>query len=328
MAREANKAMLGAFVVGALALLAAAVLLLGSGKLMKERPRLVLYFKGSVRGLNIGAPVVFRGVPVGSVSEIRLMQDPDSLELFIPVFIEFEPERVLNMRDGSTVHRSADGRMLGQLIDKGLRARLALQSFVTGQLMIELDFEPGSPLYLRGDGSMPELPTLPSPMEELTRTLQNLPVESIMAQLNEAVAGLNRLVNSPVVGETTATLNDTLREYRQLAASLNAQVAPLGQSVGTAAQRYGALAEKLDRQVPETLAQATQTMKSMAAAAARAEAALAAAHGTVRDDSRTMTEVQQALRELGGAARSLRALAEYLERHPEALLQGKGEYRR
>ncbi|HEU6437280.1 MAG TPA: MlaD family protein [Nitratidesulfovibrio sp.] len=327
MAHEANKAMLGAFVVGALALLAAAVLLFGSGRFMKERPQLVLYFKGSVRGLNIGAPVVFRGVPIGSVTEIRLLHDPDTLEFYIPVFIEFEPERILNMKDGSVAERKGDLQVLRQLIDKGLRAQLALQSFVTGQLMVEVDFAPGSPLVLRGDGKTPELPTLPSPMEELSRTLQNLPIESIMAQLNEAVSGLNRLVNSPVVADTAANLNDTLKEVRQLAASVNAQVVPLGQSVTGAAQRYGALADKLDRQLPDTLAQATQTLKSLAAASARAEAALAAAHGTIRDDSRTMTEVQQALREMGAAARSLRALAEYLERHPEALLRGKGDYR-
>ncbi len=327
MAREANKAMLGAFVVGALALLAAAVLLFGSGRFMKDRPQLVLYFKGSVRGLNIGAPVVFRGVPVGSVTEIRLIHDPDTLTFFIPVFIEFEPERILNMKDGAVVAYKADGRVLEQLVDKGLRARLALQSFVTGQLMIELDFEPGSQLVLRGDGKTPELPTLPSPMEELTRTLQNLPIESIMAQLNEAVAGLNRMVNSPVVADTAASLNETLQEVRRLMASVNTQVGPVGQSLAGAAQRYGALADKLDRQLPDTLSQATRTLESLSAASARAEAALAAAHSTIRDDSRTMTEVQQALREMSGAARSLRALAEYLERHPEALLRGKGEYR-
>uniref|UniRef100_B8DN57 Mammalian cell entry related domain protein n=1 Tax=Nitratidesulfovibrio vulgaris (strain DSM 19637 / Miyazaki F) TaxID=883 RepID=B8DN57_NITV9 len=327
MARAANKAMLGAFVVGALALLAAAVLLFGSGRFMKDRPQLVLYFKGSVRGLNIGAPVVFRGVPIGSVSEIRLLHNTDTLEFFIPVFIAFEPERILNMKDGGVVERQGDYRVLQQLIDKGLRARLALQSFVTGQLMIEVDFEPGSPLVLRGDGKTPELPTLPSPMEELTRTLQNLPIENIMAQLNEAVAGLNRIVNSPVVEDTASSLNDTLKDVRQLVASVNGQVGPVGQSLAGAAQRYGALAEKLDRQLPDALAQTTQTLKSLAAASTRAEAALAAAHSTIRDDSRTMTEVQQALREMGAAARSLRTLAEYLERHPEALLRGKGDYR-
>ena len=327
MARAANKAMLGAFVVGALALLAAAVLLFGSGRFMKDRPQLVLYFKGSVRGLNIGAPVVFRGVPIGSVSEIRLIHNTDTLEFFIPVFIACEPERILNMKDGGVVERQGDYRVLQQLIDRGLRARLALQSFVTGQLMIEVDFEPGSPLVLRGDGKTPELPTLPSPMEELTRTLQNLPIENIMAQLNEAVAGLNRIVNSPVVEDTASSLNDTLKDVRQLVASVNGQVGPVGQSLAGAAQRYGALAEKLDRQLPDALAQTTQTLKSLAAASTRAEAALSAAHSTIRDDSRTMTEVQQALREMGAAARSLRTLAEYLERHPEALLRGKGDYR-
>ncbi|MBG3875959.1 MCE family protein [Desulfovibrio oxamicus] len=327
MAREANKAMLGAFVMGALALLAAAVLLFGSGRFMKDRPQLVLYFKGSVRGLNIGAPVVFRGVPIGSVTEIRLLHDPNTLEFFIPVFIEFEPERVLNMKDGTAAQRQADGKMLDLLVEKGLRARLTLQSFVTGQLMIELDFEPGSPLVLRGDGALREIPTLPSPMEELTRTLQNLPIDNIMAQLNEAVAGLNKMINSPVVADTAANLNDTLKDVRQLVASVNGQVGPVGQSLAGAAQRYGALADKLDRQLPDALAQTTQTLKSLAAASTRAEAALAAAHSTIRDDSRTMTEVQQALREMGAAARSLRALAEYLERHPEALLRGKGDYR-
>ncbi len=327
MAREANKAMLGAFVVGAVALLAAALLLLGSGRLLQERPKMVLYFTGSVRGLNIGAPVVFRGVPIGSISSIQLLHNPKTLDFFIPVTIEIEPERIASMDSAPNMVTKENGSILGVLIEKGLRAQLALQSFVTGQLMVELDFQPGSPLVLRGDGSMPEIPTLPSPMEEISRTLQNLPIESIMAQLNEAVAGLNKLVNSPVIADTATTLNRTLEDVRQLVASVNAQVGPLGKSVDGTVQRYGALAEKLDRQLPQTLAETATTLKAMSAASARAEKALASAEGVVKDDSRTMTELQQALRELGGAARSLRALTDYLERHPEALLRGKGELR-
>lgn len=327
MAREINKTTLGAFVVGALTLLASALLVLGSGNFWGHNPQFVLYFKGSVRGLNVGAPVVFRGVPIGHVSAIRLQVEKENLDFSIPVYIELEPGRIIDMQDGKHIANRSDSAVLDTLIEKGLRAQLTLQSFVTGQLMIEFNFFPGSPIVMRGDTKNRELPTLPSPMEELTRTLQNLPIENITAQINEAVSGLNRLVNSPVIVETASSLTKTLDEVRGLTIAINKQIVPVAHTVGGAAQRYGALAEKLDRQIPEVLVKTTETLGAVTAAAAKAEKALANASGVIKDDSRTMGELQQSLRELGGAARALRNLAEYLERHPEALLKGKGEYK-
>lgn len=300
MSIQANKTVVGAFVLGALGLLVGAILLLGSGRLFRTPDAYVLYFDGSVKGLNLGAPVVFRGVEVGSVTKITLIGDPRTLSFIIPVEVEIDRSKILVPEEWrKSVNR---GEMVSKLIENGLRAQLGLQSFVTGQLMIELDLHPGSELRMRGKSHEREVPTLASPMDKLSRTLQNIPIEQIMGQVLQAVEGLNKVINSPVLANTATELNGTLRELQVLARGINTQVTPVGNSLEKA-------------------------MTSISGAAASAERVLKHADNVVAPDSQTMTDLRKAINELSNAARALRIMADYMERHPEALIKGKGEYR-
>ena len=92
MSKTANKTLIGAFAVGAAALLLLAVAVFGSGMLFKETARFVLFFDRSVSGLSVGSPVVFQGVPVGRVTDIRLVGNLDKLSFAAPVFIELDLE--------------------------------------------------------------------------------------------------------------------------------------------------------------------------------------------------------------------------------------------
>src|SRR5512135_2268972 len=142
MSKQANKAVIGIFVVGAIALVVIAIVVLGSGKFFKKTVKAVCYFEGSVGGLNVGAPVVFRGVRIGSVSEIILKVDPSKLIFTIPVYIEIEPDKFEVVGARPTEMK---GQNLKTLIDKGLRASLETQSLVTGQMQVGLDFHPEKP---------------------------------------------------------------------------------------------------------------------------------------------------------------------------------------
>ena len=93
MSKGASKTMIGGFVVGAIALLLVAVLIFGSGKIFSQKVKLVLFFEESVSGLSLGAPVVFRGVTIGSVVGVELWTYPKEMKVLIPVYIEIDPAR-------------------------------------------------------------------------------------------------------------------------------------------------------------------------------------------------------------------------------------------
>lgn len=139
MSKPASKTLIGVFVIGAIALAVLAVVVFGSGRFFSEKMPLVMYFEGSVAGLNIGSPVMFRGVKVGIVKDIVLRFDAKDVSFLIPVYVELDPKKFL------VIGKFTDEEELDRtLINKGLRATLELQSMVTGQLMVNLDFHPGN----------------------------------------------------------------------------------------------------------------------------------------------------------------------------------------
>ena len=190
MAKQASKTVIGVFVVGSIAMLIAAVIIFGSGDLFKKRIKFVMFFEDSVKGLAVGAPVIWRGVQVGSVSSIVLQANPKKLTIDVPVVIEFDPDRI--EIEGKRSHDpSAE---LKRLIDKGLRARMAIQSFVTGSSMIEIDFLPDTPVRLTGlEKEYPEIPTVRSAMTKLTSKLENLPIEKIVGRLDNILETIRQL---------------------------------------------------------------------------------------------------------------------------------------
>jgi len=143
MSKPANKKLIGVFVVVVVGLIVVAILLLGSGRLFRHYPKFVMYFEGSVQGLSVGSPVLFRGVKVGSVTDIAMDFNPSDLSILIPVYVEGKADT--SSRDMLKGDRTAlQEEVVQALIKKGLRAQLEMQSVVTGQLVIALDFHPGT----------------------------------------------------------------------------------------------------------------------------------------------------------------------------------------
>ena len=337
MAKQANRMMIGGFVVIAVVLLAASLVVFGSGRFFKKTVAYVLYFDGSIKGLNVGAPVLFQGVPVGSVKSISIHTDRENLKTDIPVIIEIEPERFVtaDMRHIETDEEVREN--LAKLIDIGLRAVLSMQSFITGQLMIEVDFYPNTPVTLRGiDKELPEIPTIPSTTERLAQTLQQLDLKGMEKNLKDALAGIDRFVNNPDLTASVRNLKDTLAEAKQVVKKIDAKIDPLADNLNGTISSVGKLAKNVDSQVAPLAKNVNTTVTDFDKLARDADArvvaletsldkTLSAVRGVMSPDAPLIVELETTLREISDMSRSFRELADYLQRHPEALIQGKGE---
>jgi paraquat-inducible protein B len=263
-----------------------------------DKQRYLLIFGGSVRGLNIGAPVLLRGIKVGQVLDVQLKFDVDQLDFYIPVLIEIEPERI-GFPDGDARERvlAKDPDILDQLVAAGMRAQLKTGSLLTGQLYVELDFHKDAPparLTQRGDYRV--VPTMPTPLEAITTKVNRIlakvdafPIDTIGSDLSATLAGAREVVDSAELKNSLTELEQTLRQLRKLSATLDDDIAP---------------------GLSSSLQEAQQALKNV--------------NGLIAPDAPLNAETVRTMRDLSAAARSIRALADYLERHPEALIQGKG----
>ncbi|MEJ5376247.1 MAG: MlaD family protein [bacterium] len=344
MSRDVSRTAIGGFVLGALVLIVIGVGVFGSGKLFGRFQDFVMFFEGSVSGLNEGAPVVFRGVKIGSVKDIQLVFDPNDSSFRIPVVVELQPHRVTGVGKAW-----APQEQFQKLVEKGLRAQLVTQSYVTGQLMISLDFLPEKPAEFRGDGTLPEIPTVPTVMQQLARKLEDLPLEEMVNKIVRSVDGIEALINSPELKGSLSSMEKALQRLAELASNLNEQVGPLASVLEETIRDYGKLAKSADAQLLRTSGSLQETIRSFASLAQEMEAnvtAISKALGkslettdmAVDQAKKTLGSVERlteensplvqrltaAMEEMALAARSVRVLADYLGRHPEALIHGKG----
>jgi paraquat-inducible protein B len=319
MGKKINPTIIGLFVVGAMALAVAGVIAFGSGQYFKHLDKFVVFFPGSVNGLSVGASVKFKGVDIGSVTDIRLVlhkehdnkEDDTQRDLTIPVYFDSDPSKIF--LDGQRLEM-ADPKNIHKLIKDGMRAQLQAQSLVTGLLFVQIDFFPDTPVrYVLPQPSTPiEIPSVPTTLEqastaarEIIDQLRNVKFGPMVDNASEALESINRLISSPALHtfvdglpESMKNVNETVVSLHRLAENVSSQVDPLIKRLDT------------------TLAGADQTF------------------GTVRDTARSATtiiepgapldhDLRKALQDVSDAARALAQLADFLERNPTALLYGK-----
>jgi paraquat-inducible protein B len=355
MGSKASPTVIGAFVVGAIVFMIAGVLLFGGGKFFTEKLPYVLFFDSSVEGLNVGAPVIFRGVQVGQVTEISAIADPQTFDVRIRVKVELV-QGSLKVSGGAfkDPHQGVEG-----LIHKGARATLRMQSFVTGLLYVAIDFFPDTPIRLLGlDPTLPELPTVPSDMDQLKATLQQalgelkkLPLETLFSEVLGLLRRANNLLELPEIKQTLISLHDAVGTAQRLLRNADGQVSPLGTKFGEAADAARVTLETsrivlvdaqkllrhIDSQVAPLAGNANDTLvaargtlgqanKSLVKLTDTASPALKQAEQTLTGaDAVIHNDLAQTLKALEEAARSIRALATTLERRPESLLRGKSQ---
>ncbi|MEA5113691.1 MAG: MlaD family protein [Geobacteraceae bacterium] len=323
MAKPASKTLIGAFVVGAVALVVAAVALFGSGKLFAERPRFVMYFPGSVNGLEIGSPVQFRGVKIGEVAEVSAKIDRN-LRVVIPVIAEVDQG---SMGVPEEIKREIAGRRypyIQRLIAMGLKAQLRMKSLITGQLYVAVDFYPDKPIRLLGlDKRYPEIPTIPSTSEVLMASLEQVPLTDITNKLLKVTEGIERIVNSPEIKGSVKSLDKDLKVLGDLIRNLNGEIKPtLANLRDTSTAARGAFA-----QAEKTLAfnegAPGKTVESLQKTLEDLRRAIASYEKLADRNVDIGYDLTKTLQEIDGAAKSIRALADYLERHPESIVKGK-----
>jgi paraquat-inducible protein B len=315
MSKPASKTLIGVFVLGALVLAVIALVIFGSGKFFERRITYVMYFDGSVKGLNIGSPVVFRGVKIGSVKDIELKADMKDFKLVIPVYVQVEPQKVTIMQ-GAPAH----GQYIEELVKKGLRAQLEMQSIVTGQLMINVDFYPDKPARFIGlDTKYPEIPTVPSPLDEMLKTAQELPLKELFDRLLKSIAGIEKIANSPQMTASLDSLSESLKEARKILTKVDQEIGPMMASLKETSSSFKAIADKSEgvpAAVEKTLATAQDALK-------QAEKTFISVQNLASNNSVLVYQVDNALEEVSRASRSVRSLSDYLYRHPESLISGK-----
>jgi paraquat-inducible protein B len=335
MAKQWSKTVIGVFVMSGILLLVVSVILFGGGRFLVEKHRFVLFFQGSIKGLKAGAPVVLQGVEVGSVERIFLQEDPVTQSLRIPVIISLVPDQIAT--GGVEIGDLEEG--VQKLIAKGLKGRLTLQSLVTGQLMIELDFYPNLPTRLVGsDLPYMEIPTTPSSLEQIAKSIEKIPVEKLFEKLITIINGVEKVIHAPELKEALRAISLAATGAQRLVASadgvvadagrmiqnIDRQLAPLGASLKTAADNAGRMLQHIDEQVDPLSLEARKTLDATRQLLGNAQNSLAGVDGFVGERSELRFRLNRTLEEITAAARSLRVLSDYLERHPEALLKGKG----
>jgi len=267
-------------------------------KVYLDKKRFLLFFDGSVRGLDVGAPVLLRGIELGQVLDVQLELDVKAFKFQVPVLVEIEPQRIrLIGGDWALLEKTTP---MDRFVDAGLRAQLKSGSLITGQLYVDLDFYPDEPpAEMRVQNGYPVIPTVTSaPLEaisnkvnQLMDTLNGLPLREIGSDLRDTVEGAKQIFTSKELTGSVKELELALAQVHETAEDLDKQV-------------VGNLSRTLDQ----------------------ARAAFRSASNLVSEDSPLYQELSRTLRELSAAARSARVMADYLERHPEALIRGKGGF--
>jgi len=324
LSKKTSKTVIGIFVVSALALVVAGVLIFGSGDFLKDRYKFVLFFKDSVKGLNVGAPVVFLGVQVGEVKDISVIQDPSKSSFYIQVIVELTSGKIKQSLTKVTSAPKETYEYCNQLIKQGLRAELGLQSVVTGQLQIELDFYPKEKAIFVGENAQfQEIPTIPSKFEKLTKTLENLPLKEIVDKVSSSLNRIDALLESPEIIETLQSTKLAMKDARKVFYNINKQVPPLLNKLDVVLESYGALAQNVDQQVAPLSFKVDELVKTVNEASKQADRTLKTIENVVGENSITTVELTETLKEFSSAARSIRNLADYLNRHPETLVRGR-----
>lgn len=325
MNTPADTRLIGLFVIGALALAVTLTLVFSGGYLSNEH-KYVAYFEGSVNGLNVGAMVKLKGVTIGRVSDVLVQYDMEENRVLTPVVTEIDLDKVMKTFGSSSSRHQHPG--LQELIDRGLRARLSLQSLVTSQLYVDINFLPDRPGHFAGGKylDLPEIPTVASSKDEIEKTLQQLatdvrdmPIKQTVEATLKTIQHVEHLLAKPETDATINNLNQTLADLSHLIRHLDTKVDSLSGDLDGTARQGQTLMKTLNARLPGLLNAAEQSLSAVTTSFNSAKGTLSAVESLAEPDAALNT----ALHDISDAARGVRTLAETLDRHPDMLLYGR-----
>jgi paraquat-inducible protein B len=323
MSQKASLSAIGLFVIVGLALVVIAVLYFGGGQLFRERHRMVAFFPGSVRGINVGSSVEYRGVKIGEVTGVRTLYSTKDRKYDVPVFFETWSDSITTVEEpgASAVEEPSHEELIEVL---GLRARLDTKSFVTGQQVVSLEFLPEAPVNWSGystDGYYKdhfEIPTVASPFEELGRKLMDLDLSELAEKATETLAAIHQLVSNPELMAAIQDIRAGVQDARALLSSARMTVDEVRPAATSALKQTDAALKSAETVLEEIRPVAVRAFK-------QTDATLEAAQNIMDKDSSTRHDLERALQEVANAAEAIRNLAEYINQNPDAFLRGRGQ---
>ena len=316
MSEKPHTVAIGAFVLGAILIAVATVLLLmGSGFGTKET--VVMVFDGSVKGLSVGAPLALRGVKVGEVTDIDLVLDTDTASATMIVEANFNKNNIRQEGD-------PDVNLTEELIKSGLRAQLNTQSLLTGLLYIELDFHPKTAAHLvKINSPYLQIPTIETDLERFTKTLQNIDFSKLNKQVENISSSIDSLVSSKDFQALPAGMNTTLTSLRELSTQLQGQLATSGPKLDILLDETSVTVNNVNKDLPQLSALVESNLAALNAAILTFQHGMTGIDALVSPDSAVLYRLNNALAEMTRAGRSLQSLASTLEEQPESVIIGK-----
>ncbi len=316
--KAVNPRLIGLFVIGGLALLVLAIVFFSRQDLFAHKRRFVAYFQQSVNGLNVGAPVRFRGIPIGKVIRIDGVYEPKSGIMMPRLILEVSPEKMVN-----AVLREGEYNLFPLFVKNGMRATLKSTSLLTGRLYVALDFHPGTPVRQLGTGHerYPEMPTIDSSLDQTLQRLSGLPLDEVVAHLTSTLIAAEAVLRDPGLARALERLPRVLADidaaFVDLRRYVNHGLRPATDDVrATLARARGSLdslTQTLDR-VP---------LDGLRTGLAELEQTLRRLQDRLSPDDPVNHELLRMLREVVATARSMREVFDLIEEHPEALIRGK-----
>lgn len=307
--------LIGAFLLGGLALLAAGTLLLSRDSWFSQPSEYVVYFTGTLDGLDVGADVTYRGVKVGTVREIRLSYDRQLKDVVMPVVV-----RIGNPGEKEDGERGFD-QFIGQLVERGLRAQLQTPSLLTGKAIVALDMFPREPGYVRTphELDLPTIPSVPSRIDqiadvlrELAGSLRELPLQDMARSAQKTLEGLEKLTNSAELQQSLVSMSQLLAKLDRLSGRLEQQLPPIMDNVQQSSVDLRAAVADI-RSAAQTTAQALEQVNALATETRRG----------LGPKSEIQYELLQAMQELNRASKATQRMLEGLDQQPQSLIFGK-----
>lgn len=305
---------IGSFIVGATVLTFALLIFFSGGNMFTDKERIIMYFDGSVQGLVVGAPIKLKGVVVGEITDIRLHFQNEEPVILTAVSAELVMKRI--HKKGAAITEE----FFEESVKNGLRAQLNYQSFLTGLLYVELDFSPNSPLKLyKLQDDYIELPTVSTPFEEITKTIQELNLKGVVKNIDGLILQARNIVDSGQIQATLTSVSTAADSITITSENLNKEVLQFNST----RKELDIWLKELNKQTPEIANQVNSNLVELQKTLVQFNKAADTINNTFSEDTPLVNQLNSTLEEVSRSAKAFRSLSETLEQQPESLLRGK-----
>lgn len=338
MTKKANSTRIGAFVVLSFLLLITGIVILGGGKFFSNKNTAIVYFEGSLQGLNVGAPVAYRGITIGEVKEIQIDINADTYQIIVPVLINLNPTKIIKVEGRDKKETKNDiNTFLKTMCNRGLRASLKSQSLLTGKLYIDLSIQEDSKaIYHDKGGKYLEIPTVPSEMQQMTQAMQSLNFQDLavkfsrtMDALEKMSTSLEKTLNSETSQKELAIFFSSLDSFHSILAKVDENLLPVINKFGTSLDKVSQLSDNsnqmighINGQIEPFFTRLDTTTDDVGVAMQAIESLMKNLEQSTATDSPLHYQLTESIIELGKAAKSIRLFTESLDRNPQRLLFG------